>query len=269
MYLVGAIFWDPNPIAFTVPLVNHPILWYSLFFALGFFLAYTFVHQRLIKEGIARPVLDAMTWYLFFGMLLGARLGHVLFYEWSYFQAHPHKIFLTWEGGLASHGAAIGILLALWLFWRKYKPSTFLKLLDLVCVAVAIAAGFIRVGNGFNQEILGVPSNLPWAVFFGHPADPYSTQPCHPVQFYEAAFYFITAIGLWIASLRKNCTPGSIAGSFFVLIFTFRLAIDSLKLPQASVEPDFLYMGQLLSIPFILLGLFLFFRSQTPTKTCR
>lgn len=264
------IFWDPNPVAFTLPLVAHPILWYSLFFALGFFLTYTIASSLLKNLAVPKKTIEALTYYLFIGMLIGARLGHVFFYEWAYYAKQPLKIFYTWEGGLASHGGAIGILIALFLFWYRYKTKIgnvhFRQLLDILCVAVPFAATCIRIGNGFNQEILGTASTLPWAFYFGHPADLSSVQPCHPVQFYEALFYFITACSLWFSYKSFKVYPGKIAGLFFISLFLFRFAIEFIKLPQSSSEPEYLYMGQLLSIPFILLGVFLLYTSRSMKK---
>lgn len=271
-------FWDPSRTAFVLPFIDHPILWYSLLFAGGFFAGYLIV-ARLTSHFLtdtrhAPPeeirkltfsYLDKLAWYIFIGMILGARLGHVFFYDWPFYRAHPEDILYTWEGGLSSHGGGIGLLIGLLLFWKNPKHRlpeiSFLKLLDLLCIATAFVAGSIRLGNFFNQEILGVSSQLPFAVYFGHPADPGAVQPCHPVQLYEALFYFFTCGYLYYLNSKK-VSVGLISGLFFVMIFTFRFFIEFLKLPQSVSDTTGLYMGQLLSLPFILLGLYLLLKAK-------
>ncbi len=254
------IFWDPPRTAFTIPIINHPIVWYSLFFAGGFFIGYL-IAAKLLKpyatKSESKVFLDRLAWYIFIGMLVGARLGHVFFYEWPYFKEHPLEILFTWEGGLSSHGAAVGLILSLLLFWKDPKRHissiSFKKLLDILCIAAAFVAGSIRIGNFFNQEILGKATDLPFGVWFGHPADPHAAMPCHPVQLYEALFYFATCAFLYRCKLKD----GKAAGLFFILVFTFRFFIEFLKLPQGVYDSNEINMGQLLSIPFILLGVYL------------
>lgn len=203
--------------------------------------------------------LDRLAWYVFIGMIVGARLGHVFFYEWPYFRDHPIEILYTWEGGLSSHGGGVGLLLGLFLFWKnprnRLAAVSFKRLLDYMCIATSFVAGAIRLGNFFNQEILGTPSNLPFAVWFGHPADPTAIMPCHPVQAYESLFYFAMCWFLYKINPRLN--PGKTAGLFFVLIFTFRFFIEFFKLSQGAYDTPFLSMGQMLSIPFIIFGIYL------------
>jgi prolipoprotein diacylglyceryl transferase len=271
-------FWDPSRVAFYIPIIDHPILWYSLLFAGGFFVGYLLaarlIYQFLLEKRSATPqeirkstftFLDRLAWYVFVGMIVGARLGHVFFYEWPYFEAHPLEILYTWEGGLSSHGAGFGLLIGLLLFWknpkRRLPELSFLRLLDFLCIATAFVAGSIRLGNFFNQEILGTPSDLPFAVWFGHPADLGARMPCHPVQLYEAIFYFFCC-GLLYSINRKKVPESTISGLFFVLIFTFRFFIEFLKMPQGYSDHSGLYMGQLLSLPFILLGVYLLWRAK-------
>lgn len=256
------IFWDPPRVAFTIPYIDHPIVWYSLLFAGGFFagyllaarLTYGYLHDKKATFSF----LDKLAWYIFVGMIVGARLGHVFFYEWPYYKAHPIEILFTWEGGLSSHGAAIGLILAILLFWKNpaHRPQniSFKRLLDILTVAAAFVACAIRLGNFMNQEILGTPSDLPFSVWFGHPAEAGATMPCHPVQLYEALFYLLT--GTILYKIFNKLGDGKTAGLFFLLVFTFRFFIEFLKLPQGTYDSSwFLSMGQLLSIPFILLGL--------------
>ncbi len=261
------IYWDPSRVAVTIPILDFPIYWYSLLFAGGFFLGYLVACRLLWKEmdiekKQAFSFMDRLAWFVFIGMIVGARLGHVFFYEWPYFKNHPLEILYTWEGGLSSHGGGIGLLAGLVLFWsspkRRLVGLSFTKLLDILCVATALVAGFIRLGNFFNQEILGRASDLPFAVWFGHPSDSAATMPCHPVQLYESLFYFATFILLYNAKLKT----GARAGLFFILVFTFRFFIEFLKLPQGVYDSHTLNMGQLLSLPFILLGIYLLRRAM-------
>jgi prolipoprotein diacylglyceryl transferase len=270
MFYLATIFWDPDPVAFHLPFLHFHVFWYSLFFATGYLSAYlTLSHflSRNYPEQSTKKFLDYSAWYIFVGMIVGARLGHVFFYDWPHYAANPSKIFYTWEGGLASHGGAFGILVALALFWYRHKNEIpglrFRQLLDMLTIGVAACAGFIRIGNFFNQEILGTASNLPWAVHFGHPADFNAVQPCHPVQLYEALFYFATFFALYNLYPRYKEKAGHISGLFFIAIFGFRFFIEWLKLPQAiSDTGSEFYMGQLLSIPFILLGIYLLFKKS-------
>jgi len=278
MNYLATFFWDPNPIAFHLPILHAPVLWYSLFFACGFFLAYQvgakLLYNTFSKDtdsAVIKKFIDALVLYLFVGMLVGARLGHVFFYEWSYYKAHLHKIFYTWEGGLASHGAAIGIIVSLALFWHRHKKKikglSFLQLLDILCIGIAVACGCVRIGNFFNQELIGTPTDVSWAVYFGHPFEGYATLPCHPVQLYEALFYLIVAAALYVLHKRKRLRRGTISGLFFLLVFTFRIAIEYIKLQGQDPLILGLYTAQVLSIPFILLGMGLLYRPKTLSKS--
>ncbi len=205
------------------------------------------------------------------GAIVGARLGDVFFYQEAATWWHdPLSILYVWEGGLASHGGAVGILLALALLARrlqreKFGVYTFLALLDRVVPCVALAGACIRIGNFFNQEILGTPSNLPWAVLFLHPADGGAVVPRHPVQLYES-FAYLALFGLlftlWIKrpSFRRE---GLCSGLFLVLLFGFRFLIEFVKVEQSEYTLiPWLTMGQILSLPFLLLGLYLLRREH-------
>lgn len=218
---------------------------------------------------------DQLTVYMVLATILGARLGHFLFYESpsTYFR-DPLEIFQIWKGGLASHGAAVGIIAALILFsWRireKAEDLTWVRLLDFVSAPAAFIGCCIRVGNFFNQEILGTPTTLPWAVVFGHPADYSLPVPRHPVQLYEAIFYLLVFFLLWSLSYRPRffLQKGKFIGLFLILVFGFRFLIEFLKLEQSHLLPSTfpLTMGQILSLPVIGLGLIFYFwpaRSST------
>jgi phosphatidylglycerol---prolipoprotein diacylglyceryl transferase len=218
----------------------------------------------------SRALAEKVTIYVVLGTVIGARLGDVIFYQdWQSIRQDPLSIFKLWEGGLASHGGAIGILIALFLVSKRihsqYPYLGFLRLLDLVVVPTALVASMIRIGNFFNQEILGTKTHLPWAVVFGHPADGSVPSPRHPVQIYESLFYFIVFIGL-IYVWKRNVDlpkPGKIFGLFLLLVFGFRFFIEFLKTEQSAwLASSYLTMGQYLSIPFFLLGIFLFFKRR-------
>jgi len=250
--------------AFTIPFLNISIYFYSIFFAFGFLLAYWLI-LRLIKHSpykVQNSFIDALCLYMFTGTLLGARLGHVLFYDLDYYLDNPIEIFLLRKGGLASHGAAIGILCSLFLFNMRHVKKTklpFLQLTDWLSVGALFAGGMIRIGNFFNQEILGKPSDLPWAVVFSSPSQDI-VMPCHPVQLYEALFCFIFGIILYFSVKKSKKAPGFYTGAFFFYLFLFRFCIEFLKVAQESYQTDFLNMGQLLSIPFIFVGAFLCYK---------
>ena len=176
--MISFLYWNPDRaiFSFDLPFLGRPILWYGFFFSLGFFVAYQVFLHLLKKESLPKQIAERVLCYVIVGTLIGARLGDILFYQdWKMILSHPLAVFQIWEGGLASHGGAFGIFIALILFYYRLSksktPLSFAKLLDLVVIPVCLAAFFIRVGNFFNQEILGLPSQVPWAVIFGNPAD--------------------------------------------------------------------------------------------------
>ena len=213
---------------------------------------------------------DRLCWFTVAGTVVGARLGAVIFYDWPLYVSDPIEIFKIWHGGLASHGGVLGVITALYLFVKyvqRWVPNlTFLKLLDIAAIPGALAGCFIRLGNFMNQEILGIPTTLPWGIIFGHPVDGSVPEPRHPVQLYEAAAYFVIFVILWQMWKRQPSQPqpGKIVGWLFVLLFGSRFAIEFLKTTQGSVfDSPWIQMGQLLSIPFILIGIYL---TLNPTR---
>ena len=215
---------------------------------------------------------DRLTIYMVIATVLGARIGHYVFYEQpSEYLSHPWEILGVWRmRGLASHGAAIWIVLALGLFAYRYREKlrgmSWLHLLDFVCVPTALAGALIRVGNFWNQEILGIPTEVPWGVVFGHPADGSYPTPRHPVQLYEAFAYAIVFLVLWRLSLRSKylLTKGLLLGWFLVLVFGFRFFVEYFKEEQSQIMPGLadLTMGQMLSLPAILIGIVFITRLQ-------
>lgn len=225
-----------------------------------------------LKE-LSAYLADKLLWCLLGGILIGARLGHVFFYEWPWFAAHPLDIIKIWEGGLASHGGTIGILIsvALYIHWmgRHFPELKFITVVDALAVPTGLAACLIRIGNFVNQEIIGIPTTLPWAVVFAHPADGGAAVPRHPTQLYESIAYLFTFIFLYTLWRKKGDTlrQGTISGLFFILTFGSRFFIEFTKKPLSSmIDENFLQTGQYLSIPFILLGLFLLLNPVEPVK---
>ena len=220
-------------------------------------------------------MLNRFTLYIFLGTLIGARLGHCFFYEWNYYKTKPWEIILpfhiqnghfelTGYQGLASHGAAIGILIAVWLYQRKYKLNIF-WLLDRLSIVIALSGFFIRTGNFFNSEIIGKPTDVPWAIVFERVDD----LPRHPSMLYEAFCYLIIFIVLINLDKRKaqQLIPGFLFGIFLVLLFSVRFFIEFTKENQETFENGlFLNMGQLLSIPFIIAGFLLIVRKYKEEK---
>lgn len=266
---LGSFIWDPSREFFVIPFIGHPITWYGLLFAASFFGSY-FIVRKLFEKSLnlfkteATLLTDQLAMAVVLGTVIGARLGHVLFYEWSYYSKHLFDIFKVWEGGLASHGGVVGILIALICFTfvqRKKNPRiTFLVTVEALVIASAFVGGSIRIGNFINQEILGIPTMLPWGVIYLHPIQPVGHLPLHPVQLYESIGYFLTAALLVFAwyKTNKKLGLGLLSGLFFILVFGFRFFMEFLKLPQSRFdETSFLKMGQILSIPFIITGLLL------------
>jgi len=250
--IFGAINWDMNPEIFRIG--NFAVRWYGLLFASGFFFGYLIFMRFFKKEGLSVELLDKLTIYMAVGTVAGARLGHCLFYEPDYYLSNPLEILKIWRGGLASHGAAVGILVALWLFVRKYKRP-FIWILDRIVVVVALAGALIRLGNLMNSEIYGIETALPWGFVFIKNLE---VVPKHPTQIYEALTYFLV-FGLLLAIYRRSDAkfrPGTLFSWFLILVFGMRFLIEFIKEDQVDFEAGMsLNMGQWLSIPFVLLGI--------------
>lgn len=245
--------WNASPVLFSVGSLS--IRWYGLLFALGFIVGYEIISWMYKEEHKPQKDIENLTIVMILSTIIGARLGHCFFYEPAYYLAHPLEIIAVWKGGLASHGAAIGILLGLWLYKIAKKDVNYLWLLDRIVVPVALAGCFIRLGNFFNSEILGNPASVPWAIVFARVDD----IPRHPVQLYESISYLIIFIFLFITyKKKKSKTPnGLLFGMFLVLVFSARFILEFFKAQQTYLEDSLtLNMGQILSIPFVLIGIY-------------
>ena len=257
--LLNFIHWNVSPEIFHIGSLS--VRWYGLLFAVGFLVGYN-IGERMFKfDGTDLKWLESLFIYLLVSTVIGARLGHVLFYGWDYYSQHPAEIIKVWHGGLASHGGAIGIFIALIIWSRKVSKRSVLWVLDRVVVPTALVAAMIRFGNLMNSEIYGIQTNLPWGFIFERNGE---TVAKHPTQIYESLSYLVT-FGLLMflffkTNLRKK--EGFIVGLFFVMVFLSRFLIEFIKEDQEAFEAGMaLNMGQLLSIPFVLGGLFLIFRA--------
>lgn len=273
MTLPAFITWDFDPVLFT--LFGHPIVWYGLLFALGLIILGPWIEKKMWEhEKLDSKWFESLAVYVFVGTIVGARLGHVLFYDPAYYLANPAKIFVTWEGGLASHGGTIGIIIACWLYSRRVTRKSILWVLDRLAVPTGIVAAMIRLGNLTNSEIFGRPTTLPWGFRFIRSEEyrhlvPNMDMGCHPTQIYEALCYLaVFALCMWLYWKRDAARrySGLIVGVFLTGIFLSRFIIERIKIVQESwelklIESVGLNMGQLLSIPFVLAGIWLIIRA--------
>lgn len=255
--MLDFIVWNADPILFHLgPLA---VRWYGLMFAVGFFIGYQIVAKMFKHEGAPESWLGTLLIYLVVGTIVGARLGHCLFYEWDYYSQHPLDILKVWEGGLASHGGTIANIIGLFIFsWCiSKKPASWV--FDKIVVAVALVAGLIRLGNLFNSEIYGSYTELPWGMIFVRNGE---TLPAHPTQLYEALLYFaLFALLMWMYWKRNaEERPWLLTGVFFTVTFGGRFLIEYVKNVQVASELAMrsqygMDLGQILSIPFIVLGI--------------
>lgn len=257
--ILSSIPWNVDPEIFS--LGSFSVRWYGLLFAMSFAVGYVIMLRFFRKENLPEALLDKLSIYMLVATVIGARLGHVLFYEPANYLAHPLDILKIWEGGLASHGAAVGILAALYLFARSSKKSYFWTL-DRIVIVVALSGFFIRTGNLMNSEIYGKITNLPWGFIFERAGE---QLPRHPTQIYEALCYLAIFFYLLWYYYRHDGKPreGIMFGFFLVALFSVRFLLEFLKEPQVNFESTMaLNMGQILSIPFIIAGLLILFRTN-------
>ncbi|MEN3040306.1 MAG: prolipoprotein diacylglyceryl transferase [Bacteroidia bacterium] len=252
------IRWNVSPELLTIGSIQ--LRWYGLLFATGFMLGF-YIMQRIYRRE-ARPEkdLDTLLGYILVGTIVGARLGHCLFYEPEYYLANPMEILKIWEGGLASHGGTIGVFLALYLYAIRRPNQPFLWLADRLTIPTALTASLIRLGNLFNSEIFGKITTVPWAFIFER-VDPH---PRHPTQLYESLIYLMLFFLLFFLYWRGSFLqwkPGKPLGLFLLWVFGSRFLVEFVKEPQEAFHIGLpLNMGQLLSLPLILIGLYLLVR---------
>ena len=242
--------WNVNPNIFELGSIQ--LRWYGLLFVGSFFLGLTIFNWIYKREGRDPEVLDNLLIYIMVGAVVGSRLVHCFFYEPSYYLNNPLEIFAVWKGGLASHGGLSGVLIAIYLFSKRYNES-YTWLLARVSIPGALTAAFVRFGNLFNSEILGKPSEVSWAIIF----ERIDMVPRHPVQLYEAFAYL--SISLFLLLIYRKVSPSFatkiLPGTFLVTLFTARFFIEYTKTRQAAYVTDIpLSTGQMLSIPFIIVG---------------
>lgn len=256
--ITDAIVWNVNPM--LIDSFVH-VRWYGLMFAIGFLVGYKIVEKMFKKEGVPADWIDKLLLWVVGATIIGARLGHVFFYAWDQYKDDPIKILYIWEGGLASHGGTIAIIIAVLLFSVITTKRSPLWTFDRLVIPIALVGAMIRFGNLMNSEIFGHATDLPWGFMFVRSAEWhyfYEGQACHPTQIYESLCYLaLFGLLMWMY-WKKNAQnrPGLIFGVFLTLLFTARFLIEYVKNPQEEFERDMiLNMGQLLSVPFILLGI--------------
>lgn len=255
-----SIVWNVSPILFH--LGNMEVRWYGILFACAFVICYLLLKRMFLKEKVDVLYLDKLTFYCFIAVLIGARLGHCLFYDFSYYSHHIIEMLLpiheTAEGwkfsgyqGLASHGGAIGIIIALILYSKKTQIP-FMWVVERLVIAICFGGASIRLGNLMNSEIYGLPTSLPWGFVFVRDNQ---TIPCHPTQLYEALSYITIGVILYIILSKNKVHQGMIFGIFLTALFGVRFLLEFLKNNQESWENALpIDMGQILSIPFIVVG---------------
>ncbi len=251
--------WDIDPVLLSIgPLTIH---WYGALFATAILSGLQVMKWIFQTENKPLEALDTLLMYVVFGIIIGARLGHCFFYDPQYYFANPLKILAIWEGGLASHGGGLGVILAIGIYVRKHNES-YLWLLDRLAICTALFGVFVRSANFVNSEIIGVASDAPWAIIFAR----IDSIPRHPAQLYEAIAYLLIFITLFFVykKSKEKTANGSILGLFLILVFTARFLIETVKVKQAAYDSIMtLNTGQMLSIPFFIAGIILLVWSQS------
>lgn len=256
-----SIVWDVDPTLFTV--FGREIRWYGLLWGIGFLGGYLMVDKVFKHEKLPEQWVEKLFMYTILSSVIGARLGHCLFYEWDYYSAHPLKIFAIWEGGLASHGGVFCLILALIVYSKRVTHQSVWWLFDRMIPAIGFACACIRLGNLMNSEIFGFPTTLPWGFMFVRSQEWLTLYPglaCHPTQIYEIIYCLLAMttamIMYWKFHLERKV--GFITGISLIIFFGSRFLLEMLKNPQVAREAEMtLNIGQLLSIPLILLGIYL------------
>jgi phosphatidylglycerol---prolipoprotein diacylglyceryl transferase len=227
---------------------DRQFTWYAFLFVCGLLGGYAIVVATFMRERVDITYANILLVFVGVGSVIGARLGEVFFYEWPYYRAHPAEIARIWHGGLASHGAVIGIPLMLWLYARVVIGKPFLWVLDRTVPGIALAAACVRFGNLMNSEILGKPTSAAWAFVFQR----VDSIPRHPVQVYEGTAYLVLCLALLAASRRYALPQGCLSGLFLVGMFLPRWILEFTK--DGHIVAGAMNTGQILSVPLVIIG---------------
>ena len=260
MEILNFIHWNVSPEIFSIGPIS--IRWYGLMFAVGFLIGSHQVAKMFKSEKENLMWIESLFVYIIVATIVGSRLGHVFFYAWDYYSQHLGEIFMVWKGGLASHGGSLGIIIAL-IFWsKKISKRSMLWVLDRIIVPTALVAAMIRFGNLMNSEIYGFQTEMPWGFIFERNNE---TVPKHPTQIYESLSYLATyavCFFMYWKMPKVKYKEGLISGVFFIMVFLCRFLIEFVKEDQEPFEAGMLLnMGQLLSIPFVISGIWLVIRA--------
>ncbi len=266
--MLSSVVWNADPAIFSLGPLE--IRWYGLLFAIGFLVGY-YIEAKIFKNDKAPDDwCDKLFVYVIVATIIGARLGHCFFYDWDYYTSNPIEIFKIWEGGLASHGGTIAIIIAVLIYAKKVTHRNALWVFDRLVIPIALVASMIRFGNLMNHEIYGTQTTMPWGFNFitnisewQNGASPQYSPTSHPTQIYEALSYFALFVTLMFMYWKRGAGDkrGLLFGVFFLWVFGSRFAIEFLKLPQEMFEIELMErvgmnMGQILSIPFIIIGIY-------------
>lgn len=267
--MLTSVVWSVDPELLTLGPIT--LRWYGLMWAMGFLVGYSIEEKVYSREGLSEDKMESLFLYMLIGTIVGARLGHCFFYDWEYYSTHLSEVLYVWKGGLASHGGACGILLALFIFSRRVVKKSYMWVMDRIVLAVAFCGACIRFGNLMNHEIYGHATDVPWAFQFitnihawQQGADAIYSAPSHPTQIYEMLYCLVTfAVVMflyWKTNARKY--EGFIFGVFLIGVFLTRFLLEFIKNNQEAFEDSMsLNMGQLLSVPLILWGIYLLIKS--------
>ena len=265
--MLSSIVWDVDPTIFEI--AGREIRWYGLMWGLGFILAYKYAEWLFKREKYPEEWVDKLFVYALVSVVLGARLGHCLFYQWDYYTSNPVEILKIWEGGLASHGGVFGVIFTAWLYSKKITKQSVWWLFDRIIPSVAVLCFCIRFGNLMNSEIFGFPTDMPWGFEFVRSREwqhLYKGQACHPTQIYEMLYCLTAGVVSYVMYHKFHLQKyvGLITGVSLLIFFGTRLALEFMKNPQVAEEVGMtLNIGQLLSLPLIALGLYLIWKSRT------
>ena len=265
--MFASIVWDVDPTIFEI--AGREIRWYGLMWGLGFILAYKYAEWLFKREKYPEEWVDKLFVYSLISVIVGARLGHCLFYQWDYYTSNPVEILKIWEGGLASHGGVFGVIFAAWIYSKKITKQSVWWLFDRIIPCVAVLCFCIRFGNLMNSEIFGFPTDMPWGFEFVRSHEwhqLYEGQACHPTQIYEMLYCLAAGVVSYVMYHKYHLQKfvGLITGVSLLIFFGSRLVLEFMKNPQVAEEVGMtLNIGQLLSLPLIALGIYLIWESRT------